>query len=87
MTLRIFLHDAAPAKDGEPHGEDGLTHAATVKVDYPYQVEAWVHNEIQPDYPHIVRVRCPELSREWVRGPDAAFHEVPRAPSAQVAQG
>jgi hypothetical protein len=76
MTLRLFLHDNTPAKEGEPHGEDGPTHAGTVQVDYEYQIETWVFDEIQSDYPRIIRARCPELSREWKRGSDGKFAEI-----------
>lgn len=27
--MRLFLHDATPAKPGERHGEDGPTHVGT----------------------------------------------------------
>jgi hypothetical protein len=76
--MDLFLHDDTPAKPGEKHGEDGPTHAGTVHVDYAYQVEEWVY-EVQVAHPAIVRLRCPDLGREWLRGPDGKFVET--APS------
>jgi hypothetical protein len=48
------------------HGHRGVTHAATVRVDYPYQVEQWVI-EAEKDMPDIVRIECPSIGREWKR--------------------
>lgn len=64
--MRLFLHDDVPS---EPHGEDGPTHAGTITVDYEYQIEQWAieaHDSLKPE---IVRLRCPELHREWKRTP------------------
>jgi hypothetical protein len=48
------------------HGHRGITHAATVRVDYEYQAEQWVI-EAEKDMPNIVRIECPALGREWKR--------------------
>jgi predicted nucleotidyltransferase len=74
----LFLHDNTPAAPGESHGEDGPTHAGTVRSadEHVYQLEMRVQ-EIGGDYPDIVRIRCPELNREWKRG--ANGHLLPTA--------
>jgi hypothetical protein len=79
--MEIYFHDGSRLLDDnmesnkslynpvtfEPnHGHRGHTHAATVRVDYESQVEMWV-DEAQKEYPHIVRVECPDLGREWKR--------------------
>lgn len=79
--MDIYLHDDESFfdVDGEPnrnlydpvtfapkHGHRGHTHAGTVRVDYEYQVEMWV-GEVQSNYPHIVRIECPAIRREWIR--------------------
>lgn len=80
--MQIFLHDATPAVPGENHGPDGLTHAGTIRVDYEYQVEVWVQ-QAQQNLAHIVRIRCPDLGREWKRT-DGKFAEVPWAGASPV---
>jgi hypothetical protein len=76
--MKLHLHDDDPAKPGEKHGKEGPTHCATVTVDYEYQVEMWVHDEIGADYPQVVFARCPELRRAWRRvGSTKKFEEVP----------
>jgi hypothetical protein len=79
--MDVYLHDDTRLFDvnGQPnaslydpvtfaplHGHRGHTHAATVRVDYEYQVEMWV-DEVQKDHPNIVRIECPDLGREWIR--------------------
>lgn len=76
--MEIYFHDDTRLIDenGQPnkaiynpitfepnHGHRGITHAATVKVDYEYQVEMWV-DEAQKEYP---RIECPDIGREWKR--------------------
>lgn len=87
MSFRIHFHDNTPAKPGEKHGEDGPTHCASTTVDYPYQVEAWVFDEIQPHSPEIHRVRCPTLQREWKREADGKMVEVPWDPTPPAIVG
>lgn len=72
-VLRVFLHDDGTSPPGT--GEDGPTHTGTARVDYPYQVEQWVIDATK-DLPHIVRIRCPELGREWRRNEEGKFEEV-----------
>lgn len=75
----IVLHcfDDKPAKPGEKHGELGPTHCANVggngTIEFPYQAEMWVQ-EIEKDYPEVVRIECPALNRIWVRN-HGKFHE------------
>ncbi len=73
--MKIHLHDDAPAKPGEKHGERGPTHCADVTVDFEYQAEMWVA-DIETDHPNVVRVECPALGREWKRDGAGAFVEV-----------
>jgi hypothetical protein len=75
MILNLF--DATPEDlDVTEHGPLGPAHAATVKVDYEYQVEQWVI-EIGHDSPDIVRAECEDLRRKWKRDSDRTFIEVP----------
>lgn len=73
--MRLYLHDNTPAGPGEPHGERGPTHCGSVSVDYEYQAEMWVE-EIEKDHPHVVRIECPDLGREWRRNESGKFTEV-----------
>ena len=73
----LYCHDATPAKEDEKHGIMGPTHCATVRVDYEYQAEMWVQ-DIQEDYPQIVRIDVPTLNREWKRV-NGTFQETSRA--------
>jgi hypothetical protein len=75
MSITLDLFDATPAKEGEPQGPKGPTHSATTTVDYVYQAEMIIE-DVQNDYPTIVRVHSPELGREWRRGEDGKMHEV-----------
>ena len=75
--MKLYLHDEDTS--GDKHGERGPTHCVTITVEYPHQVEMWVQ-EVEQDYPGIVRAECPELSREWFRDSSGTFVEVPRLP-------
>lgn len=67
--MKVYLHDDTPAKPGEKHGIRGPTHCGTATVDYEYQVEMLVE-EAAADHPHVVRIECPDLGREWKRDGD-----------------
>ena len=75
--MKIFLHDNKPAQGDEPHGFRGPTHCGTTTVDYEYQAEQLVI-DVAEDYPHVVRIECPELGREWRRDGRSKFVEVPK---------
>ena len=64
--MKIHLFDDAPAKPGEKHGALGPCHCADITVDYEYQAEIWV-DDVEQDYPHVVRVEVPALGRKWER--------------------
>lgn len=82
--MKLYLHDNTPAGPGEPHGERGPTHCGNVgPVDYEYQVEMWVQ-EIETDHPHVVRIECPAIGREWKRDGSGKFTEVPAAAKSGV---
>ena len=84
MALRVHFHDNTPAKPGEAHGDDGPTHCGSVTVDYEYQVEMWVFDEIDQHSPKIHRVRCPAIQREWKRDEAGKMKEVPWDPTPPV---
>jgi len=73
--IELELHDDTPAGPGEKHGPGGPTHCGTVRVDYEYQAEMWVQ-DIQTDYPKVVRVVAKELGRGWRRNSGGVFEEV-----------
>lgn len=64
--MKVYFHDSTPAAPGEKHGERGPTHCITTTVDYEYQVEQHVI-EAAKDFPHVVRIECPDVGREWLR--------------------
>jgi hypothetical protein len=74
--MRLFLHDATPARPGEPHGQDGPTHAGTVTFEYGEHAAAGdlkLSDEIEQiaaNHKDIVRIRCPEWECEWLRDGD-----------------
>jgi hypothetical protein len=64
--MKLHLHDATPSEPGNKHGPRGPTHCGDLSVDHEYQAEERV-KEIEADHPHVMRIECPDLRREWVR--------------------
>ncbi len=81
--IRLECHDNTPTGPGEKHGHEGPTHCRTVRVDYEYQAEMWVQ-ELQADYPEVVRIVSHELEREWKRDEQGKFASVPYSGKASV---
>lgn len=73
--MEAHLFDNTPAAPGEKHGPLGPTHCMTVTFDYTYQFEE-VLMDTEKTSPHVVRITCPDLGREWVRGPSGKFTEI-----------
>lgn len=76
--MKLHLHDSTPAGPGERHGPRGPTHCGDVNVDYEYQAEMHVQ-EIEQNYPQVVRVECPTIGREWKRDASGKFVEAARS--------
>lgn len=78
--MKIYFHDNTPAAPGEKHGARGPTHCATATVDFEYQVEQHVLDAPE-DLPHVFRIECPDIGREWTRTEGEPFIQV--APAGQ----
>lgn len=74
--MKLYLHDNTPAAPGEKHGERGPTHCGSVTFDYDYQAVEWI-KDVGKDYPHVVRVECPDLGKEWLRNAEGKFVAAP----------